>query len=277
MQLTDTKTLWFMQASLQDLAKSPNTQSFLVCQRTLHRCHEIIFVDWPPLTSGPYVGMGLSFHSRFARRKVKSRLEPALVGISLVLAGTPAMPRLTQVMGEVALQQGRADDDGRDLRSFEADGELGQGVPTNPDLCEDDDNASDEMPDNESARESEEAPSNDVDSKITPTTSIPRRRGTIVAAQTSPSLVRLRNMHRSRLSEDPLDQFGPSPPARVSSPYQSSPSIPSSQSPLRQNGMSVADTLLQRYDLQSQSHLLRSQYCRSEVCHSPGHLCSAHK
>ncbi|KAF8844943.1 kinase-like protein [Paxillus ammoniavirescens] len=258
-------TLWFMQASLQDLAKSPNTQSFLVCQRTLHRCHEIIFVDWPPLTSGPYVGMGLSFHSRFARRKVKSRLEPALVGIGLVLAGTPAMPRLTQVMGEVALQQGRADDDGRDLRGVEADGELGQGVPTNPDLCEDDDNASDEMPDNETARESEEAPSNDVDSKITPTTSIPRRRRTIVAAQTSPSLVRLRNTHRSRLSEDPLDQFGPSPPARVSSPYQSSPSIPSSQSPLRQNGISVADTLLQRYDLQSQSQLLRSQYCRSEI------------
>ncbi|KIK96801.1 hypothetical protein PAXRUDRAFT_825563 [Paxillus rubicundulus Ve08.2h10] len=258
-------TLWFMQASLQDLAKYPNTQSFLVCQRTLHRCHEIIFVDWPPPTSGPYVGMGLSFHSRFARRKVKSRLEPALVGIGLVLAGTPAMPGLTQLMGEVALQQGRADDDGKDLRSIEADGELGQALPTNPDLCEDDDNASDEMPDNETTREPDEAPSYDADSKITPTTSIPRRRRTIVAAQTSPSLVRLRNMHRSRLSDDPLNQFDPSPPARVSSPYQSSPSIPSSQSPLRQNGISVADTLLQRYDLQSQFHLLRSQYCRSEI------------
>ncbi|KAF9227901.1 kinase-like protein [Gyrodon lividus] len=257
-------TLWFMQASLQDLAQSPNTPSFLVCQRTLHRCHEIIFTDLPPPALGPYFGLSLSFHSRFARKKVKSRLQPVLVGIGLVLAGTPAMPKLTEVMGEVVLQQGRADDDGTDLRGVEADGELAQGVPIDPDLGEDDDNASDEKPDNDNTRESEAAPPNDTDSKITLTRSISQRRRTIVAAQTSPALVHLRNTHQSQLSEDPLDQFAPSRPACASSPYQSSPSVPS-QSPLRQNGISAADDLLQRYDLQSQSHLLRSQYCRSEV------------
>ncbi|KIJ69371.1 hypothetical protein HYDPIDRAFT_164930 [Hydnomerulius pinastri MD-312] len=260
MLLTHTKTLWFMQASLQDLAKSPNTQSFLVCQRTLHRCHEIIFADLPPPVSGPYSGLSLPFQSRFARRKVKSRVEPALVGIGLVLAGTPAMPRLTDVMGEVALQQGRVDEEGADLKSVETEDELAQGsLPTTTDSGEDDDNASDEKP------EDEQKTSESPDADTTPSRSIPGRRRTIVGAQTSPALVHLRNVHRSRLSEDPLGQLDPSPPARVSSPYQSSPSIPSSQSPLRQNGISTADVLLQRYDLQSQSYLLRSQYCHSEV------------
>ncbi|KAF9246501.1 kinase-like protein [Melanogaster broomeanus] len=257
-------TLWFMQASIQDLAKSPNTQSFLVCQRTLHRCHEIIFADLPPPAPGPYSGLTLSFHSRFARRKVKSRLEPALVGIGLVLAGTPAVPKLTEVMGEVALQQGRADDDSTDLRSLKVHDELAQGVSTNPNSGEDDDHGSDERSDNEKDGELEEALPSDTESKTAPA-SIPPRRGTIFAAQTSPALVHIRNMHRSRLSEDPLGQRDISPPARLSSSYQSSPSLPSAQTPLQQNGISEGDALLQRYDLQSQTHLLRSQYCRSEV------------
>lgn len=260
------KTLWFMQASLQDFSATPTSQSFLVCQRTLHRCHEIIFAELPPPPSGPYSGLSSSSHSPFSRRKVKPRVEPALVGVGLVLAGVPALPALTDVMGEVALQQGRADDDAVNLRSVEADDDLASGVPANADSGEDDDNPSDEKPDSENTGESEVAPTNDTE-KPAPTRSIPRRRRTIIAAQTSPALVHLRNVHRSRLSEDPLGQQD-SPPGRVSSPYQSSPSISSSASPLKQNVMPVADTLLQRYDILSQSHLLRSQYCRSEVCPS---------
>ncbi|KAH0830583.1 kinase-like protein [Lanmaoa asiatica] len=255
-------TLWFMQASLQDFSATPTSQSFLVCQRTLHRCHEIIFSEIPPPPSGPYSGLSPSYHSPFARRKVKPRVEPALVGIGLVLAGVPAMPALTEVMGEVALQQGRADDDGVNLRSVEADDDLARGIPSNADSGEDDDNPS-EKPDNENTGESELAPANNTE-KCTLTQSISRSQRTIIAAQTSPALVHLRNVHRSRLSEDPLDQQD-SPPGRVSGAYQSSPSISSSPSLLKQNVIAAADALLQRYDIQSQSHLLRSQYCRSEV------------
>lgn len=257
-----------MQASLQDLSMTPTSQSFLVCQRTLHRCHEIIFAELPPPQPGPYSGLSPSHHSPFARRKVKTRIEPALVGIGLVLAGVPAMPALTEVMGEVALQQGRADDDGVNLRSVEAGNDIAHDAPANADLGEDDDNPSDTNPDNESTEDST-IPTEGDSEKRTRTRSIPRRRA-IVAAQTSPALVHLRGVHRSRLSEDPLDQLGSSP-GRVSSPYQSSPSISSSPSPLRQNVINTADTLLQTYDIQTQSHLLRSQYCRSEV--SPPRMC----
>lgn len=262
-----TKTLWFMQASLQDFSATPTSQSFLVCQRTLHRCHEIIFAELPPPPSGPYSGLSSSFHSPFARRRVKSHVEPAVVGIGLVLAGVPAMPALTEVMGQVALQQGRADDDEANLRSVEAGDDLARGILANVDSGEDDDNPSNVKLDDENTGESE-APATDDSEKHTPTRSISRRRRTIVAAQTSPALVHLRNVHRSRLSEDPLDQQDP-PLGRVSSPYQSSPSISSSPSPLRQSVIATADALLQRYDILSQSHLLRSQYCRSEVCLPP--------
>lgn len=254
------KTLWFMQASLQDFSAAPTSQSFLVCQRTLHRCHEIIFAELPPPSSGPYSGLSSSFQSPFSRRKIKPRAEPALVGIGLVVAGVPAMPMLTEVMGEVALQQGRADDDGVNLRSVETDDDLVRGIPASADSGEDD-NPTDEKADNENAGESGVATAGDTENR-TSTRLIPRRRRTIIAAQTSPALAHLRNVHRSRLSEDPLDQQDSSP-GRVSSPYQSSPSI--SSSPLKQNMVTAADALLQKYDLQSQSHLLRSQYCRSEV------------
>ncbi|KAF8447943.1 kinase-like protein [Boletus edulis BED1] len=253
-------TLWFMQASLQDFSATPTSQSFLVCQRTLHRCHEIIFAELPPAPSGPYSGLSLSYRSPFARRKVKPCAEPALVGMGLVLVGVPALPALTEVMGEVALRQGRTDDDGANIRSVEEGDNLAHDIPVDTDSGEDDDNPSDVKPENEHTEESGEPTANDSEERTT-TRSIPHHRRTIVAAQTSPALIHLRNVHRSRLSEDPLDQQDP-PPGRVASPYQSSPSISSSPSPLKQN---TADALLQRYDIQSQSHFLRSQYCRSEL------------
>ncbi|KAG9318503.1 kinase-like protein [Chiua virens] len=256
-------TLWFMQASLQDLSATPTSPSFLVCQRTLHICHENIFAELPPPPSAPYSGLSPSCYSPFSRRKVKPRVEPALVGIGIVLAGVPVMPALTEVMGEVALQQGRSDDDGVNLRSVETDDDLARSIPANADSCEDDDAQSDEKPDNEATGgDKEMAFANETEN--TPTSSMPDRRRTIIAAQTSPALVHLRNLHRSRLSEDPLGQRDP-PPGRVSSPYQSSPSISSPPFPSKQSVVASADALLQKYDIQSQCHLLRSQYCRSEI------------
>ena len=255
-----------MQASLRDLSSSPNSQSFQVCQRTLHRCHEIIFSDLPSPASIPYSGLSVSFRSRFSQKKVKSHVEPALVGLGLVLAGAPAMPKLTEIMGEVALQQGRADDDDMHVKNMDTEEETVRGssvLPTSsPDTLEDDDNSSDEKMEVDKVLESEQL-SIDPGPEIRPNSELERRR-TVVGARTSPALVQLRNAHRSHLSEDPLDQLDPSPVMHVPSPYQSSPSIPSSHSPLRYNA-SAADSLLQRYDLPSQSYLLRNHYSQSEV------------
>jgi len=256
-----------MQASLQDLSSSPSSPSFQVCQRTLNKCHEIIFGDLPTPASSPYAGLDLPFHARFLRRKVKARVEPALFGLGLVLAGAPAMPKLTEIMGEVALQQGRADEDGSDLMSFEtgdSDMAPGSGKVTVNDSGDDDDNGSDRKNENDHASDFPDDATPDGPTASEKRTIVKRRR-TIVAAQTSPALVHLQNIHRSTLSEDPLDQLDSSPPARVASPYQSSPSIPSTQHPFRQSTLNPGDSLLQRYDLDSQAHLLRSQYFRSEV------------
>ncbi|KAG1772704.1 kinase-like protein [Suillus occidentalis] len=264
-------TLWLMQASLQDLSSSPSSPSFQVCQRTLQRCHEIIFGDLPTPVSSPYSGLDLPFQTCFLRRKVKPHVEPALIGLGLILAGTPAMPKLTKIVGEVALQQGRADEGGSDLKRAHADNDVpsGLGKTTPTDSGDDDDNGSDGKNEDDLTASSRERSSNDICAPHGPAVSqkrtILKRRRTIVAAQTSPALVHLQNMHRSTLSEDPLDQLDPSQPARVASPYQSSPSIPSTQHPFRQSTLNFGDSLLQRYDLDSQAHLLRSHYYCSEV------------
>lgn len=256
-------TLFYMQASLQDLSACPNSPAFQVCQRTLHRCHEIIFADLPSPASVPYSGLTVSFHSRFSRKRVKPRVEPALVGIGLVFAGTPAMPKLTETMGEVALQQGRAEGDTVEVKGVSTNEEPPPNAPSaSPDATEDDDNASDEkVEDDGTICFAEASRPNNVPR---PCRSPLGRRRTIVGARTSPALTLVDNLHRSHLSEDPLGQLDTSNAAPAPNPYQSLPSIPSSHLPLRQSIL-PADTLLQRYDLQSQSYLLRSHYCQSEI------------
>ena len=255
-----------MQASLRDLSSSPNSPSFQVCQRTLHRCHEIIFSDLPSPASIPYSGLSVPFRSRFSQKKVKPHVEPALVGIGLILAGAPAMPKLTEVMGEVSLQQGRADDEDIHVKNMDTEEETLPGAgalsTSSPDALEDEDSNSDDKTGKDKGFESEQL-AVDADPELRSSSHLGRRR-TVVGARTSPSLIQLRNAHRSHLSEDPLDQLDPSPPSRIPSPYQSSPSISSFHSPLRYNA-SAADSLLQRYDLPSQSYLLRNHYSQSEV------------
>ncbi|KAG1715702.1 hypothetical protein ID866_1465 [Astraeus odoratus] len=185
-------TLWFMQASLRDLSASPNSQSFQVCQRTLLKCHEIIFSDLPSPASVPYSALSVPFHSRFSPKKVKPRVEPALVGIGLLLAGAPVMPKLTEIMGEVALQQGRADDDVSDVNTVDPEEGpiLGASSTSVPDPAEDDDNASEEKPENDQSGASNEIPSG-PNSQLQRNRSLLARRRTVVGAQTSPALINL--------------------------------------------------------------------------------------
>lgn len=92
---------------------------------------------------------------------------------------------------------------------------------------------------------------------------------TVTAARTSPSLARA-----PRLSDDPFGQLDPpTPPTTKSSLpptpfFQSTPSVGLRSGLVRANSLSYnaqQDAVLQRYDVSSQSQLLRSHYCRGEV------------
>ncbi|KAH9856985.1 kinase-like protein [Lenzites betulinus] len=262
-------TLWYMQAYLKDLSQPrSNPVSFLICQRVLHECHEIIFGDIPG-HSTPYSSLSLPSQIRHFRRKVRPHLDPALVGIGMVLAGVPGMPQLTGIMGPVALEQGRIDDQGQDIKSIErADGDsMVRTVSiqsTADSLGEDDDSldspdSSGEGPSGESSRRRDATKLSAVPSRMS-------RRQTI-AAQTSPALpLHLRDVKRSRLSEDPFGQEDapPVPSSSAASPFQSTPSFPS-RHPYRPSSLPTAELLLQKYDPGSQMQMLRSHYCSSEV------------
>ncbi|KII88487.1 hypothetical protein PLICRDRAFT_161633 [Plicaturopsis crispa FD-325 SS-3] len=263
-------TLWFMQAALRDLAHAPHdSESFAICQRTLHCCHELIFGDLPPPTPTPYPSLSIPFHPRILRKKVKTQVEPALVGLGLILAGVPGMPKLTEVMGEVAIEQGRIDDDGHEFKSVEErddENVRGTNLTETPRVSEDE-----LQPDNTESPTEESPPSRALQMfphselvEVKP--GLMARRGAIGAAQTSPALpLHLRNIRRPRLSEDPLGQLD-SEPTIITTPFSSSPSIStSSRQPQRTGTYDAAAELLQRYDVQSQIDLLRSHYCRSEV------------
>ncbi|KAJ6547580.1 kinase-like domain-containing protein [Mycena capillaripes] len=257
-------TLWFMQAALRDLSSSPNrSQSFVICQRVLHKCHEIIFGDLPPPAPTPYATLNLPFQSRFSRRKVKPYFEPAVIGISMILAGTPGMPQLTEIMGEVAVEQGRVEEDGAPFKSVESqdDDIASYGSPSSASLSiedGDEDELDDDLPGGNHSSPELVLPNGTTSTRMQ---SLGRRR-TVEAAQTAPALpLHFRNIRRSTQSDDPLGQLD----AESITPYQSSPSISSARPPQRTASLSLADVLLENYDTPSQVHLLRSQYCRSEI------------
>ncbi|KAI0748230.1 kinase-like protein [Daedaleopsis nitida] len=262
-------TLWYMQAYLRDLSQQhSNSASFLICQRILHECHEIIFGDLP---SAPYSSLRPSTLLGPSRKKVRSHLQPALVGLGMVWAGVPGMPDLTQIMGPVAIEQGRVDEQGQDIKSIERHGDEGAMVrsvsmsSTVDSYGEDDDSVGSPALEGESPP-NKRLESNDPSQPSSTNTDRMSRRQTI-AAQTSPALpLHLRDIRKSRMSADPFGQED-TPPARSAagpSPFQSTPSF-ASRHPYRPSSLPAADLLLQEYDFASQMHLLRGHYCRSEV------------
>lgn len=255
-----------MQASVHDFSRSPDSKSFQICQRTLSRCHEIIFDEPSPSSAVPYSGFSIPFKSRFTRKKIKPRMEPALIGMGLILAGTPSIPGLVEFMVEAVLEQGR----GCNFTSVDTEEDLISDVASTSasnstsDPVTDDDNITDKKEKVEKVDEAERILPSIVDSDLRRAGSLREGRRTVAGACTSTALMHSHNTHKSRLSDNPLGQLTRSPPMSPPSPCQSTPSIPSSFSPFR-HSTSAADVLLQRYDLESQSDLLRSHYCQSEV------------
>jgi len=129
-----------MQAALRDLTytRSTNPRPFMICQRVLHRCHEIIFGDAPDPSQSPYQSLpatpygsaaalsrtitgaagaarlgdaakkaAVGLRDRCRQPKVNAHIPAALVGMGTVLAGAPAMPGLVDMTGQVAVTQGR--------------------------------------------------------------------------------------------------------------------------------------------------------------------------
>ncbi|KAF8590602.1 kinase-like protein [Ramaria rubella] len=268
-------TLWFMQASLNDLALNRrDTPSFVVCQRVLHKCHEIIFGDLPPPAPAPYPSLTVPSRSRFLRKKrVKPRFEPALVGIGCVLAGVPGMPQLTELTGKVAVEQGRWE--GVTARRIpvntEADDDAAPGAQSSKTSVIDED--SDEEGEEDiltlgdgpapSVHESASKSSSSLVG-IAGVRARKRQERAVGAAQTTPILplhsLGIPKTHRP--SDDPLGQFDdPSPPSH----YNSTPTISESRRQLFRPGAASVDYVLQKYDLHSQGQLLRSHYLRGEV------------
>lgn len=256
-------TLWFAQAALNDLASTKrDSTSFTICQRVLHQCHEIVFGDPPTQARSPYSSLSISAPLRFSRKKVRPWAAPAIVGIGMVLAGTPAMPALTAIMGEVAVEQGRIDLDKNDVRSFETGEETTSGIIQASPPASDDDSDID-SPVAETSDTSPPSPSSE--DAVLPASPGLIRRQTISAARTSPALpLHMFNVRKSRASMDPLGQLDAMSSRSSTSPSQSSPSVSTIRQNRRAHGGSV-DATLQRYDLRSQMYLLRGHYCRSEL------------
>ena len=240
-----------MQASLKDLSANPTSQSFQVCQRVLTECHEIIFGDLPTPASAPYATLQVPFRSQFARKRKKVRplVQPVLIGLAMVLAGAPGLPQLTPMMGHVAIEQGRAVEEGPEISGLER--QLSQESVTISTPVNDEDDEDDLQPPTDSPQE-EPALNADV-AKFS-------RRTTIGPSQTTPALP-VHLVVKPRLSYDPFGQEDPQP---TNSPSHSTPSLHPTRKH-RSNVPSQAEALLQRYDQQSQMHLLRSHFCRSEV------------
>ncbi|RXW20743.1 hypothetical protein EST38_g5111 [Candolleomyces aberdarensis] len=260
-------TLWFMQAALNDLSVARrDSPSFAVCQRVLLKCHEIIFSDLTSTATGPYFAMNIL--SNLRRRKIKHHPEPVIIGIGALLAGVPAMPQLTKYMGQIAIDQGRAEDETnhRGISQAKSEDDFAP-IQSSPSQSIAD---YDEHDDPETPSTADDPFTPTVFTQKTPT--VPRsellaRRQTVAGAQTVPALpLHLQTVRKSRASEDPLGQHDAVP---FSIPYQSSPSIPSalfsSRTPLRSAMVNPADLLLEKYDPESQAQLLRNHFCHSEV------------
>ncbi|BGP26090.1 1-phosphatidylinositol 4-kinase [Rhodotorula toruloides] len=105
-------TLWYLQASLSDLAAMPKSDQFAACRRILNRVQAIIFSD-PPLPSSAFASASSvktpspSTSTNEEEKRDKTNAPTAsFVGIGLLLAAI-GMPQLVNVAGRMVVEQGR--------------------------------------------------------------------------------------------------------------------------------------------------------------------------
>ncbi|KAJ1309526.1 hypothetical protein OPQ81_006299 [Rhizoctonia solani] len=245
-----TLTLWFMQATLNDLSQSQHrrgtskSESFAICQRVIHKCHDIIYGDPPEPAGGPYSGLAVQPRSRFGRKRVKPYAIPALV----------------------AIEQGRREESHQlsgVVRELQEDEPRISTSSRTGSMVEDDD---DTERDSGAPAPSSTTPKPSRLSIFTQSTSSVQT-VTSQAARTTPSLT----TRPPRMSDDPFGQFDPpTPPSKQSSlpPVHSTPSIglrPGLNRATSLHHYAQQEALLKNYDPFTQSQLLRGHYCRGEV------------
>lgn len=259
-----------MQAHLRDLAlNSQNSKPFTICQRVLHRCHEIIFEDSPGLVKGPYSTIKVQSRKVLQRKRVKPHMQPAIIGMALIIAGAPGLPLLTKVAGEMSVEQGKAADDESNLRSLEPQGDIGF-VPSPAratEANEDEDRDDDEQANG--ATQPRDDPDK-IDGRVMERESdrllyrvLSQSQKMQEAAQTTPVLSSTDSPRISASADDPFGQLDESPTS--SQPFQSSPAISNSRKLRRSGSTSLVDAIMQSYDTPTQRRLLQGHYCRSEV------------
>ncbi|XAO25918.1 hypothetical protein I312_104751 [Cryptococcus bacillisporus CA1280] len=186
-------TFWFMQAALRDLIPTRQTDPvpFAICQRVLHRCHAIIFGDPPEPSRSPYrslpqspstsalgklssisagpSGIQIDQGQREGQGLGQGRVNPhataALVGMGVMLAGTPGMPALVPFVGEWALTQGRRPMNDLTSGRDRAEVDTGGGADVRPEKVErrrkeNENDREEEKEDSDSEEEDGRAPNN---------------------------------------------------------------------------------------------------------------------
>ena len=186
----------------------------------------------------------------------------------MVIAGSPGLPALSRVMGEVAVEQGRIDRQGRDVKSlerYEDDMARGKAVSSYERVIEDDEVDSPlELDDAKDAEVPEHSSKPSAGVNLENGIARRQRRKVNRAVRTSPDLSFPRKEDRlPRFSDDPLGQLDPITPPGVT---QSVPSLPAGKRSHQPSYSNASEALLKKYDFGSQIHLLRCHFCRSEVC-----------
>lgn len=285
-----------MQASLNDLASDKrNTPSFVICQRVLQKCHELVFED--PSSSSPttYPSLIIPFRSRFLTKKVKPHLEPAVVGIGCILAGVPGLPQVSEEVGDVAIVQGQRETTATRPRLVNIEDADTDNVIKilNPEMSvsteaadqgtitpSDEDDEFDISPDSFDTKSQPVPIRNDAGTSSETSMSQVQQQAfsvfakfrnlNIKAARTTPALIHMHGQladssnPRSIEGSQP-DSFISTSRAHVHSHCLSTPAISELKSLPVLSHIHSMDSLLQKYDLDSQRLILRGHYLRLEV------------
>ena len=255
-----------MQAHLKDIASSSKSSvTFVVCQRMLQRCHEIIFDDASEVSPGPYSSLKAKSRALLRRRRVKHHVLPALVGIACMLSG-PAQPAVSLTIGPVAIEQGRVPENNDDLRSVESlEDDVTMTVNPIDDQLEDEPASGmldDEQMDSNIDTQSLEA-EDDIIKDHNLFKSIMKTRRRSLEAELRASLPTLTTLRSETIPSNPRQRMNRSP---SKSPSHSTPVLQLSRRSTTLGSGNVIDTFLQDYPIQTQKALLQGHYCRTEVC-----------
>lgn len=283
-----------MQSALRDLTptRKTNPGPFLICQRILSRCHEIIFGDNPDPSHSPYRSLPHSNAStpKKSRQPKSLRVNPhagaALIGMGVMLAA-PGMRGLSDLAGGWAVRQGRRpmdDDEGRSrVEVDKAGGSDGRQLDTQNGSESGRHSADVDADDAQDSAGEEQPTASTLQQHGRPSTPLSAANRFSQAAATTPNLYsppgpQLSSPTLSRSSTpqpkgtDPFSQLSPNTSA-------STPGTPSRHQPfhsvpefVHSNGRLTAtdrppppEVLLAAYSMESQRQLLRSHYCRSEI------------